>query len=116
LRAGCLIMLRCLYIRCGWFLTLWQPTHQLRLTCQCLSVRAQRVALFEGALTVEFAPSACKLALELVDGSASGKRRLEVAWKCITCLRALTPVRAVLRGSQCCSRHEITSKCVCATG
>jgi len=29
-------------------LTLWQPTLQLLLTCQCLSVRAQRVALFEG--------------------------------------------------------------------
>ena len=58
--------------------------------CAC----SQRVALFEGALTVEFSPGARKLALELVDGSANAKRRMEVAWKNVTGLRALTPVGA----------------------
>lgn len=55
---------------------------------------AQRVALFEGALTVEICPAATKLALELVDGCATAKRRLEIVWRDIVCLRALTLVRA----------------------
>ncbi|KAK9845497.1 hypothetical protein WJX81_007970 [Elliptochloris bilobata] len=58
----------------------------------------ERVALFEGALTVEICPVARKLALELVDGSATAKRRLEFAWKDMTCLRALTPGTEGQRG------------------